>query len=520
MKILLITILLVLTIIIVRKIYGAAKIKSINNEKPYGLNSSYVSKVENIELPANLAATPLLSKHPLNATTNNQATTAIQRFNTSSEFPAIIPENIKITLKHVFPLNKKVAYFCGSTNKHYVVNLENFSCTCWEFDEFRKNSVNTDLHRYCRHLLQLIDPRQTCKDNLNIENDYTAFALQYYISINKSFPSFMEAYYPEIDGNKCLIIQNKNTGWFSVFTKKQTSKDAQVCTGDVQGYSYSPANNRWAWGEAPFNPLAIKRYMRQLELPATKKIEKHEVSYEYILDEFIKIPNAIPIIIDSIKDIESRLYEEHNAKTITLVLEKITQIENVDSEVIEKIQLKFSGFLTQIKKQDGFEVAFSEGMIPSLSEWESTQRNIHHREIQLLTNFDEEQKIFESLPPSKIKNIALEILTESPPEWYEHSKGHTFWGYKYADFVRGTFKEQNALDQDTLVVCDYMATLAIIDGTISSNQLAEIAKIKAIIANRQGRHESAYKLLKAAQVVHPKIAVKKLLTELERTLNS
>ncbi len=133
-----------------------------------------------------------------------------------------------------------------------------------------------------------------------------------------------------------------------------------------------------------------------------------------------------------------------------------------------------------------------------------------------LINVDDEKARFDNVSNESYKADALRILKSQAPEWYDHSKGHTFWGYAYADYVRTFVTISKSLDADQQTICDYFASLAITDGTISAGTIAEMAKVKGLMAEQRGEIKKSIAFLELARLANPKTAVKKKLTELEK----
>ncbi len=139
-------------------------------------------------------------------------------------------------------------------------------------------------------------------------------------------------------------------------------------------------------------------------------------------------------------------------------------------------------------------------------------------ELHKLINISEEKARFDGINNESYKSGALRILGSQPPEWYDHSKGHTFWGYLYADYARALGPDIDSLNAEQRFICDYFASLAITDGTISSNTIAEMAKVKGLIAEARGEIEKSIAFLDLARKANPKITVKKKLAELTKKL--
>ena len=180
-----------------------------------------------------------------------------------------IADRIFISLSEMTPINKSVAYLCGSSKRHCIVDLNTISCNCWEFDEYRAKHKYSNVSRYCRHLLQAINfftPKQISKENIQPKEEYAVTAINDHLCNIHAFPSQMEAYFPVVDGNRYLIIQDINTGWFNVYTREQVHRNEVICSGEILKHGYNPKNNRWGWGDGPFNPLPIKRPRQQNSL--------------------------------------------------------------------------------------------------------------------------------------------------------------------------------------------------------------------------------------------------------------
>jgi len=135
-----------------------------------------------------------------------------------------------------------------------------------------------------------------------------------------------------------------------------------------------------------------------------------------------------------------------------------------------------------------------------------------------LINLSEDKARFDDISNESYKSEALRILGSQAPDWYDHSKGHTFWGYLYADYAKALGSLIDSLNSEQRSICDYFASLAITDGTISANTIAEMAKVKGLIADARGEIEKSMALLDLARKANPKIAVKKKLAELEKKL--
>jgi hypothetical protein len=327
-----------------------------------------------------------------------------------------------------------------------------------------------------------------------------------------------------------MIIQNPDSEWFEVFARKRQYEDDTICTGEIECHGYGRNNNRWAWGDGPFNPLAVKRYIRQLpEFPQTE-VDKKSAPYESIIEEFIKIPEGMNISIPSIDGLASRLDNEKDITKIIAVLRRLKFVRSVDQSAILQLWKKYHQFLSQMSDAQSIALA--------LPEWKSAEvldsqakdlpsKNIYINQsynertkaqsdsvkisLQNMINLDEEKTKFDDVADGYSKAEAFSVLESKAPEWYDHSKGHKFWGHQYADFVRAVVKDSKSFTGNVQVICDYFASLAIIDGTISDATIAEMAKIKGLMADTRGENEKALAFLELARKANPKISVKKKL---------
>jgi len=392
---------------------------------------------------------------------------------------------ISISLLEMTPINKSVAYLCGSSSRHYIVDLNTLSCNCWEFDEYRAKHKYNNVSRYCRHLLQAIkffSPEQISIENIQPKNEYVATALNDYLINGLTFPSRMEAYFPVVEGNRYLIIQDVNTGWFNVYTREQAHRNEIICTGEILKHGYNPRNNRWGWGDGPFNPLPIKSYIRQLYRPESIKIEKNEGEYNKILEEFIKIPVDVPVMLDNLSSIDSYLYNETSVSVIINTLKRLRNVVNVDRETAKKIFEKYKGYLPKVLDQVNADI--SGKIVKSLADLENEKSLDIFKKAADFIDIEEEKKLYDSVGSCTLKDTAEYKLSLTPPEWYSHAKGHRFWGKTYSDFVFRSFNSKEKIDSDQCAIIDYFSSLIIIDGTtLSTFSVAEICKCKAIYCN-------------------------------------
>lgn len=438
---------------------------------------------------------------------------------------------------NVFAADDVAAYFDTDTNKYYHVDLKNVTCNCWEFTVDRKVKEISDARRYCRHLLALANSKLTESSNINPDNEFARFAVAHYLTIRKAFPAKGLYYYPVIEGNKMMIIQNPDSEWFEVFARKKQYKDDTLCTGEIERHGYGRSNNRWAWGDGPFNPLAVKRYIRELPEFPQKEVDKKSAPYESILDEFIKIPEGMNISIPSIDGLVSRLDDEKDITKIIAVLKRLKFVHSVDQSAILQLWNKYHQFLSQASDAHSIALALPDwkseevldsqakdlpanniSLNQSYNERAKAQSDSVIISLQKMINLEGEKAKFDNVADGYSKAKAVSVLESKAPEWYDHSKGHTFWGYQYADFARAVVKDSKSFTGDVQCICDYIAFLAIIDGTISDATIAEMAKIKGLMADTRGENDKALAFLELARRMNPKISVKKKISELEKKI--
>ena len=95
--------------------------------------------------------------------------------------------------------------------------------------------------------------------------------------------------------------------------------------------------------------------------------------------------------------------------------------------------------------------------------------------------------------------------------------GHTFRGYLYADFVRhfDPRRESKPLKEEEAAVIDYIASLAVLDGTIADGVMAEMFRAKGEIAMDRHEQQSALNLFRQALAYDSNVGVKRIVQRLE-----
>jgi SWIM zinc finger len=131
----------------------------------------------------------------------------------------------------------------------YSVNLENNSCTCREWEQGKKTFPVLDLRRICSHIARAISYRQ--EDFHGEWNEWTRrilYAIETQISYGL-YPAFTSAFFNS-GTEQFLAIYDNTRGYVELYSEH----------GGCFGYDSS--RNRWANGQGPSNPLAVKRILR------------------------------------------------------------------------------------------------------------------------------------------------------------------------------------------------------------------------------------------------------------------
>ncbi len=131
----------------------------------------------------------------------------------------------------------------------YCVNLEENSCTCDEWEKYKKSFGVLDLRRICRHVAKAIKYHQReFEGGWNEWTQRILWAMEIGIS-DGVYASFTSAFL-DSGTERFLAIYDNTRGYVELYGEK----------GGCFGYALN--RNRWANGFAPSNPLAIKRVLR------------------------------------------------------------------------------------------------------------------------------------------------------------------------------------------------------------------------------------------------------------------
>ncbi len=131
----------------------------------------------------------------------------------------------------------------------YTVNLAENSCTCREWEQHKKAFPTLDVRRVCRHVAKAINHRQAEFDGAwNVWTRNILFAIEREFSYGV-FAEFTSMFFKN-GGDQYLALYDNARGYVELFSE----------SGGCFGYDSS--RNRWANGEGPNDPLAVKRILR------------------------------------------------------------------------------------------------------------------------------------------------------------------------------------------------------------------------------------------------------------------
>ncbi len=437
-----------------------------------------------------------------------------------------------------------VLYFEDFDNDEYkVLNLHHMTCSCNDFKQNRSQFSKYSNRRYCKHLLNF--GREELK-NLRPNSDNEL--IKYAGKDIKYFPSTGGIYIINIESNDILIIQNYNSGWFDIYTRKHKEIDNNKSTGEITRYGYNLQRNRWAYGEAPYKPLQIKDFLKTVKY---KNIDNNlnESSFEKYLknrneltiDTFINSPN-LQIYPSSIFYYFSNILETiEDLKIIERCLDKFQFINNLKKQDIVKEWLKYTQHLNSLNNINAkhffnkaqelsdkkINLKINSNLKNSETEIISFVRTKEDRFNHIISKYQKkidlvrEKKIFDNLPISKRKNIVLDTLKIKAPDWYDINKKHTFWGYEYHNCLRKITNniDYSNLDDKSLSIIQYVTSLIIIDGTVSERVISEILKVRGRVFEAKKDFVNALELYKDAEKLYDKIGVKRSINLLEKELN-
>ncbi len=407
----------------------------------------------------------------------------------------------------------RLTFISGETNQVYSLDLDNTTCTCWDFGNARKNCPKSDIRRYCRHLLQFIDVDSLSPQNRSEIQDLVVAAFENYKQIAKSFPARGDFFFKVIKKNPVLIVQNPDSGWFDIYCRQRRGKEETICSGPIKRHGYIVEGNRWAWGDSPYNPLLLKSYIRTLPSYPRKESQKTVSSPDRLLKKLIKAPPDLPIHTDALDEIINQIRICKNSTVARAAIEKLGSIVGIPDGLQAKVLNDYN-----CSKEDLKRISHLHGIDcvddASQADVEKVKLNAIIKTAIEMTDFNTEKMDFDSLPDSETKKKISEELGGAAPEWYSKDKGHTYWGYKYRDALEMARKEFTGPPNDLDSISNYLCTLILIDATVSPNQIAHCLRVKAEIHFRKGKAQSARRWIDMTFDLNPKINAKRLRSEI------
>ncbi len=211
----------------------------------------------------------------------------------------------------------------------YAIDLTTVSCSCPDFKKGREIYPIRDVRRYCKHLLSVGNEAGFCK-KLNIENELIDYAMRG----NHSLAVRSRMFLKQIDENELFIVQDGVSGWFNMYTRKNRSTDTTKCTGEIDRFGYNLESNRWGYGDAPFQPMKIKDFVRTLPQWKTTVPDLPSDETELSLDQIQVLPVGTHLTLSVSSLVISRLREETNPDAIVKNLSVLSHSINLDRKEI------------------------------------------------------------------------------------------------------------------------------------------------------------------------------------------
>ena len=445
------------------------------------------------------------------------------------------------------PVDAGVLYVLASRGHEiYTVDLSRLTCTCSQFSFAKQAMARNQVQKYCTHLFQHARQMGFCR---SITPNHDLIKGYFYYLENSGFAIGDTFYLSKIDHNDVFVVQKATSNWIDVITRKKNIKDSIICTGEVTRYGYDALSNRWSYGDAPFHPIQIKAFIRSLPSLLETPYKNEEIDFEFPLQNFLQLDplkaTSHKVLID--KTFE-HLREMSEVSLIELTLEKLQKFEGVnrkrlasewyehgrnlqsqgheralyflrkaqrvDPKIKQKIESAVASSIALKSKTSGGRDVLRSVKVTKEIEWRKTRLKLGKIARNLL-DIDIEESRFSCLPNTKLKQTARKLLDTKNPEWYK--KKDTFRGYLYADFVRDnwSFTKSAKFNNEDAKIIDYIASLAILDGTISDGVMATLFRAKGEIALSRKEKEFALKLFHQALAYNPNVGVKKVTLELE-----
>ncbi len=451
------------------------------------------------------------------------------------------------------PVEAGVVYVLAKRgHKIYTVDLNRLTCTCSQFSSTKRGMARNQVQKYCTHLFQQARRMGFCR-RLTPNHEL----IEEYFDQLENLPFVIgdQFFLSTIDRNDILVVQTADTSWVDVLTRKKRAKDSTICTGEMERYGYNAPTNRWAYGEAPFHPMQIKAFLRSLpSLPSTSS-HHEEIDTEFPLQDILKLDplkgNAHRTLIDEtfehlrgiteVNLIESALtklqtfegvkrkrlaseWYEHGRNLQSQGHDRavyfLRRAKEIDPKTAKKVEVAIASASSSQVRLSGMR-----NVAKSVAESKEIERKDNRarlaRTTQDLLDVDAEEFRFNQLPDTGRKKKAEELVKTENPEWYSRDAGHTFRGYLYADFVRDNAPRRKSkhLPGEDATVIDYIASLAVLDGTISDGVMAEMFRVKGEIALDRNELAFALDLFRQALAYNPHVGVKRIVQKLEANKN-
>ena len=141
----------------------------------------------------------------------------------------------------------------GTSDRNYIVNLFEYSCTCPDYLKRRQYFYPGDVRRVCKHQFALMEERGLVDQLDELSRAVLKFGA------NRKTLRRLE--------NKAGVAFALSTDtwaeWVDVVTrKKRVGEKGGAYSGEYDVYGYNNSEKRWSYGEAPAGARAIKSAIR------------------------------------------------------------------------------------------------------------------------------------------------------------------------------------------------------------------------------------------------------------------
>ena len=151
------------------------------------------------------------------------------------------------------PNNYRIKSFTEK-NILYDVHLNDQSCSCPDFIEFRGRYRVGDLRRFCKHMVAAV-----VKSGI-IKNLAEPIQLIFYSAYNQEKGIFFEEYkFAAIESSIAVISKAENDDWFSVITQIEPTPTKQ---SRYKRFGYNLQQDRWSDGDIPLHSNIFRELMK------------------------------------------------------------------------------------------------------------------------------------------------------------------------------------------------------------------------------------------------------------------